>query len=69
MALIWKSARDRLGVHIGDGRPALAILAWLALITAIIAVVPQERDLPIAIAFAALAVVLIERVLRRAWKR
>jgi hypothetical protein len=69
MTMIARIAKELIGLFVDDGSLALAILAWVGIVAALLAlpVVPTVAAGPLL--FAGLAAILAENVLRRARNR
>ena len=69
MSMIETIAKELLGLFVDDGSLALAILAWVAVVAALLSVSALPGGVAGILLFAGLVGILIENVLRRARKR
>ncbi len=69
MSMLATIAKELLGLFVDDGSLALAILAWVAVVAALLSVSALPAGVAGILLFAGLVGILIENVLRRARMR
>jgi len=69
MTLIATIAKELIGLFVDDGSLAVAVLAWVGVISALVTLTGLNATLAGGLLFAGLIVVLIENVLRRAQRK